>query len=112
LRASADYLLIEGKMIIKNHNDVTRDALAVMGQTVDPRLRTIMISLVKHLHSFVRDVPSALCSSRPRTSLWSWSISPLSAAVAQGTHDANDLNAFNVAAFITKPLWEFVQTLA
>jgi catechol 1,2-dioxygenase len=43
-------------MIIKNHLDVTRDALTVMGQTTDPRLRTIMISLVKHLHDFVRDV--------------------------------------------------------
>jgi catechol 1,2-dioxygenase len=43
-------------MIIKNHDDVTRDALAVMGRTTDPRLRTIMISLVKHLHGFVRDV--------------------------------------------------------
>jgi catechol 1,2-dioxygenase len=43
-------------MIIRNHHDVTRDALAVMGQTTDPRLRTIMISLVNHLHDFVRDV--------------------------------------------------------
>jgi catechol 1,2-dioxygenase len=43
-------------MIIKKHQDVTEDALAVMGQTIDPRLRTIMISLVKHLHNFVRDV--------------------------------------------------------
>ena len=43
-------------MIIRNHDDVTRDALAVMGRTTDPRLRTIMISLVKHLHGFVRDV--------------------------------------------------------
>src|SRR5258708_21042429 len=34
------------------------------------------------------------------------------AAVAQGTHDANDINVFNVAAFIRKPIWEFVQTLA
>jgi hypothetical protein len=34
------------------------------------------------------------------------------AAVAQGTHDANDLNVFNVAAFVSKPLWEFIQTLA
>src|SRR5258706_11489237 len=30
----------------------------------------------------------------------------------QGTHDANDINVFNVAAFIRKPIWEFVQTLA
>jgi hypothetical protein len=34
------------------------------------------------------------------------------AGVSQGTHDANDLNVFNVAAFVSKPLWEFVQTLA
>jgi catechol 1,2-dioxygenase len=44
------------QMIIRNHDDVTSDALAVMGRTTDPRLRTIMISLVKHLHHFVRDV--------------------------------------------------------
>ena len=34
------------------------------------------------------------------------------AGVSQGTHDPNDLNVFNVAAFVSKPLWEFVQTLA
>ena len=34
------------------------------------------------------------------------------AGVSQGTHDANDLNVFNIAAFVSKPLWEFVQTLA
>jgi hypothetical protein len=34
------------------------------------------------------------------------------AGVAQGTHDANDPNAFDVAAFTAKPLWEFVQRLA
>jgi catechol 1,2-dioxygenase len=43
-------------MILKNAQDVTTDALAVMERTTDPRLRTIMISLVKHLHAFVRDV--------------------------------------------------------
>ena len=43
-------------MILKNHEDVTTDALAVMARTTDPRLRTIMISLVKHLHAFIRDV--------------------------------------------------------
>jgi catechol 1,2-dioxygenase len=43
-------------MIIRTLDDVTADALAAMQQTVDPRLREIMISLVKHLHGFIRDV--------------------------------------------------------
>jgi catechol 1,2-dioxygenase len=43
-------------MILDNHEDVTADALAVMARTSDPRQRTIMISLVKHLHAFIRDV--------------------------------------------------------
>ena len=43
-------------MIIRNSRDVTVDALSVMGRTTDPRLREIMISLVAHLHAFVRDV--------------------------------------------------------
>lgn len=43
-------------MINNNHEDLTRDALAVMERTRDPRLREIMVSLVHHLHAFVRDV--------------------------------------------------------
>jgi catechol 1,2-dioxygenase len=43
-------------MIIAREQDVTAAALAVMEQTADPRLRQIMVSLVKHLHGFVRDV--------------------------------------------------------
>ncbi|GMP04636.1 MULTISPECIES: dioxygenase [Bradyrhizobium] len=43
-------------MIIEREQDVTAAALAVMERTSDPRLRQIMISLVKHLHGFVRDV--------------------------------------------------------
>src|SRR6478672_3691767 len=43
-------------MIIAREQDVTAAALAVMDQTSDPRLRQIMVSLVKHLHGFVRDV--------------------------------------------------------
>lgn len=43
-------------MIIKNHNDLTAATLAVMERTTDPRLRAIMMSLVKHLHAFIRDV--------------------------------------------------------
>jgi len=43
-------------MIIAHEQDVTAAALAVMERTADPRMRQIMISLVKHLHGFVRDV--------------------------------------------------------
>jgi catechol 1,2-dioxygenase len=43
-------------MIIKTEADVTRDALAAMERTADPRQREIMVSLVRHLHGFVRDV--------------------------------------------------------
>ena len=43
-------------MIIRTLDDVTADALAAMRQTADPRLREIMVSLVSHLHGFVRDV--------------------------------------------------------
>ncbi|KYH03689.1 dioxygenase [Bradyrhizobium sp. DOA1] len=43
-------------MIIAREQDVTTAALAVMERTTDPRMRQIMISLVKHLHGFVRDV--------------------------------------------------------
>jgi catechol 1,2-dioxygenase len=43
-------------MIIERQQDVTVAATAVMERTSDPRLREIMLSLVKHLHGFVRDV--------------------------------------------------------
>lgn len=43
-------------MINDNAEAVTRDALQVMKQTPDPRLREIMTSLVKHLHAFVTEV--------------------------------------------------------
>ena len=43
-------------MIIGREQDVTVAASAVMERTSDPRLREIMLSLVKHLHGFVRDV--------------------------------------------------------
>ncbi|HEX4051005.1 MAG TPA: dioxygenase [Steroidobacteraceae bacterium] len=42
--------------MIRNENDVTPAVLRVMERTADPRLREIMVSLVKHLHGFVRDV--------------------------------------------------------
>jgi catechol 1,2-dioxygenase len=43
-------------MIIERQEDVTAAALAVMERTSDPRMRQIMVSLVKHLHGFIRDV--------------------------------------------------------
>jgi catechol 1,2-dioxygenase len=43
-------------MINANHEELTADALAVMARTRDPRQREIMVSLVRHLHAFVRDV--------------------------------------------------------
>ena len=43
-------------MIIEREQDVTAAALAVMAQTSDRRLRAIMVSLVEHLHGFIRDV--------------------------------------------------------
>ena len=43
-------------MIIKDQDDVTSDALAAMERTADPRAREILVSLVKHLHGFIREV--------------------------------------------------------
>lgn len=43
-------------MTIQTEQDVTAAALRVMQQTADPRLREIMVSLVTHLHAFVREV--------------------------------------------------------
>lgn len=43
-------------MIIGREQDVTDAATSVMKRTSDPRQREIMVSLVGHLHGFVRDV--------------------------------------------------------
>src|SRR6266700_4566381 len=43
-------------MIIEREQDVTVAATAAMERTSDPRMREILISLLKHLHGFVRDV--------------------------------------------------------
>jgi catechol 1,2-dioxygenase len=42
-------------MIIERQQDVTDAVLAVMARTRSPRLREIMVSLVRHLHGFVRE---------------------------------------------------------
>jgi catechol 1,2-dioxygenase len=43
-------------MRIERQQDLTPAVLHVMERTADPRLRDIMVSLIKHLHAFVRDV--------------------------------------------------------
>jgi catechol 1,2-dioxygenase len=43
-------------MLIEQQQDVTPAVLEVMERTRDLRLREIMVSLVRHLHGFVRDV--------------------------------------------------------
>jgi len=43
-------------MIIRSLDDVTRDALAAMARTGDPRLREILTALVARLHAFAREV--------------------------------------------------------
>lgn len=42
-------------MTISREQDVTPAVLAVMERTSNPRLRQIMLSLITHLHGFVRD---------------------------------------------------------
>ncbi|MDA9506221.1 catechol 1,2-dioxygenase [Bradyrhizobium sp. CCBAU 11386] len=56
-------------MIIEREQDVTAAALAVMERTSDPRLRQIMVSLVKHLHGFVRDVRLTEAEFRDATAI-------------------------------------------
>ena len=40
----------------KTEDDITAEALQRFSQTPDPRLRQIMLSLVRHLHAFVKEV--------------------------------------------------------
>src|SRR5436305_6352096 len=40
----------------KTENDITAEVLARFSGTPDPRLRQIMLSLINHLHAFVKEV--------------------------------------------------------
>jgi hydroxyquinol 1,2-dioxygenase len=40
----------------KTEDDITAEVLARFSETPDPRLREIMLGLIKHLHAFVKDV--------------------------------------------------------
>jgi catechol 1,2-dioxygenase len=55
--------------MVQNHHDLSAAVLAVMQQTPDPRLREIMVSLVKHLHGFVTDVRLSEDEFRSATAL-------------------------------------------
>jgi catechol 1,2-dioxygenase len=56
-------------MIIENEKDVTIAAIAAMQQASDPRLREIMVSLVKHLHGFIRDTRLTEAEFREATAI-------------------------------------------
>src|SRR6201991_1323989 len=56
-------------MIIGRQQDVTAAATSVMERTSDPRLREIMVSLVKHLHGFVRDTRLTEAEFREATAI-------------------------------------------
>jgi len=55
--------------MIRHEDDVTPEVLRVMEGTPNPRLREIMVSLVKHLHGFVRDVRLTEAEFREATSI-------------------------------------------
>ena len=56
-------------MIIEREQDVTAAALAEMARTADPRLREIMVALVRHLHGFVRDTRLTEAEFREATAI-------------------------------------------
>jgi catechol 1,2-dioxygenase len=56
-------------VVIERQQDVTPAVLEVMARTRDPRLREIMVSLVTHLHGFVRDVRLTEAEFREATAI-------------------------------------------
>lgn len=56
-------------MLIERQQDVTPAVLEVMKRTQDPRMREIMMSLVTHLHGFVRDVRLTEAEFRDATAI-------------------------------------------
>src|SRR4030095_7422200 len=56
-------------MIIEREQDVTAAALEAMQRTADPRMREIMVSLVRHLHGFVRDTRLTEAEFREATAI-------------------------------------------
>lgn len=56
-------------MLIERQQDVTPAVLEVMKRTQDPRMREIMLSLVIHLHGFIRDVRLTEAEFREATAI-------------------------------------------
>lgn len=56
-------------MLIERQQDVTPAVLEVMKRTQDPRMREIMVSLVTHLHGFIRDVRLTEAEFRDATAI-------------------------------------------
>jgi catechol 1,2-dioxygenase len=61
----------EGHVIVRDQQELTQAVLAVMERTADPRLRAIMVALVRHLHAFVREVGLTEDEFREATALLS-----------------------------------------
>lgn len=55
--------------MIRRESDVTAAVLAVMERTPDPRLRAIMVSMIKHLHGFIREVRLTEAEFRETTAI-------------------------------------------
>ncbi|WP_113448016.1 intradiol ring-cleavage dioxygenase [Rhizobium cremeum] len=56
-------------MVMRTESDVTPAVVAAMQQTSDPRLREILVALVKHLHAFVREVRLTEAEFREATAI-------------------------------------------
>lgn len=56
-------------MLIERQQDVTPAVLEVMKRTQDPRMREIIVSLVTHLHGFIRDVRLTEAEFRDATAM-------------------------------------------
>ena len=56
-------------MIVQGQEQLTDAVVEVMERTADPRLREIMVSLVRHLHGFVREVRLTEAEFRDATAI-------------------------------------------
>lgn len=56
-------------MPIRTESEVTPAVVAVMHRTEDPRLREILVAMVKHLHAFVREVRLSEAEFREATAV-------------------------------------------
>ncbi|SCB56502.1 catechol 1,2-dioxygenase [Rhizobium aethiopicum] len=56
-------------MAIRTESELTPAVLTVMNRTEDPRLREILVAMVKHLHAFVREVRLSEVEFREATAI-------------------------------------------